>query len=75
MHHQQYGFANPTDRMPALLAIDHAVFAEYDVRVSKNPRCLGEAASFRTLCLTASFVMTSPYAITNRFNFNRSART
>lgn len=39
MHHQQYGLANPTDRMPALLAIDHAVFAEYEIRVSENPRC------------------------------------
>ena len=39
MHHQQYGFANPTDRMSSLLAIDHAVFAEYDIRVSENPRC------------------------------------
>jgi hypothetical protein len=39
MHHQQYGSANPTDRMPALLAIDYAVFAEDEIWVSENPRC------------------------------------
>ena len=39
MHHQQYGFANPTDRMPALLAIDDAAFAEYKIWVGENPRC------------------------------------
>jgi hypothetical protein len=25
--------------MPALLAVDHAVFAEYQIRISENPRC------------------------------------
>lgn len=39
MHHQQHGFANPTEGMPALLAIDHAIFAEHEIRVSENPRC------------------------------------
>lgn len=39
MHHEQYGFANPTNRMPALLAIDHAVFAEDETWVRENPRC------------------------------------
>lgn len=39
MHHQQYGFANSTDSMPSLLAIDHAVFAEYEIWISENPRC------------------------------------
>ncbi len=39
MNHQQYGFANPADHMPTLLAIDHAIFAEDEIRVSENPRC------------------------------------
>lgn len=37
MHHEQYGSANPTNCMLALLAIDHAAFAEYEIRVSENP--------------------------------------
>ncbi len=39
MHYQQYRSTNPANRMPALLAIDHAVFAEDEIRVSEDPRC------------------------------------
>ena len=38
MHHEQYGLANSTDRVPALLAINHAVLAENEVLVRENPR-------------------------------------
>lgn len=39
MNHQQDGFPNYTNRMPALLAINHAILADYKIRVSENPRC------------------------------------
>lgn len=39
MHYQKYSFANAAKRMPALLAVDHAVFAEDEVRVCEDPRC------------------------------------
>lgn len=38
MHHQQHGLPYSADPVPALLPVDHAVFAEHQSRICEDTR-------------------------------------
>jgi len=39
MHHKQYSLPYSTDRVPTLLTVDHAVFAQHQIGIGEYARC------------------------------------